>query len=369
MYYLGIESSCDETSIAILEGDVNLKDNNNFLDYLNSFKILANVVSSQILIHQKYGGVVPEVGAREHAKGIHSVYNQALEKSGLSHLDLINNLDKIFVTTKPGLVSALRVGLEFAKTLSFFIQQEIKKDIEIVEINHLDGHVASCFYGHQNTETKIFPHLHLLVSGGNSQIILLQDFNNKQIVGKTLDDAAGECFDKIGRMLGLKYPAGVYISKIADLNKSQNVSNLPIGMLKDTSLNFSYSGLKTAVRYLIEKQNFKAWKYEQTLTDIELEYLLEVNPTSKIDHLEFIKNICISAQYVIIKQLQNKLNLAIKEFKPNSVGLSGGVSANTALRYSIETNSKIEVLIAPRNLTGDNGAMIALAGVSGFFEN
>lgn len=366
MYYLGIESSCDETSIAILEGDVNLN-KDNFLDYLNTFKVLANIVSSQILIHQKYGGVVPEVGAREHAKGIHTVYNQALIQADLSHLELINNLDKIFVTTKPGLVSALRVGLEFAKSLNFFIQQETKKNIEIVEINHLDGHVASCFYGTQKTEMDIFPHLHLLVSGGNSQLILLQDFNTKQIVGKTLDDAAGECFDKIGRMLGLKYPAGVYISKIADLNKSENLSNLPIGMSKDTSLNFSYSGLKTAVRYLIEKQNFKSWKYEQSLTDEELEYLLEPDPATKMDHLEFIKNICISAQYVIIKQLQNKLNLAIKEFKPKSVGLSGGVSANTALRNSIETNSKIEVLIAPRNLTGDNGAMIALAGVCGLF--
>jgi len=367
MYYLGIESSCDETSIAILEGTINSTDRSSILEYLNSFKIFANVVSSQILIHQKYGGVVPEIGAREHAKGIHTVYNQALEKANLKHLQLIQNLDKIFVTTRPGLVSALRVGLEFAKIISFFIYQQTQKKVEIVEINHLDGHVASCFYGQEINMENIFPHLHLLVSGGNSQIILLQDFNNKKIVGKTLDDAAGECFDKVGRMLGLKYPAGVYISKIADLHKSENISNLPIGMIKDDSLNFSYSGLKTAVRYLIEKQNFKSWKYEQPLTEKELEYLLENKTSSKIDHLEFIKNICISTQYVIIKQLQNKLNLAIKEFEPKSVGLSGGVSANTLLRNSIENNSKIKVLIAPRNLTGDNGAMIALAGVTEMF--
>lgn len=367
MYYLGIESSCDETSIAILEGNTNLKTSTDFLSYLNSFKILANTVSSQVLIHQKYGGVVPEIGAREHAKGIHSVYNQALKQANLSHLDLINNLDKIFVTTNPGLVSALRVGQEFAKTLTFFSKQQIQREVEIVDINHLDGHLASCFYNSDKIQTNIFPHLHLLVSGGNTQLILLQDFNNKQIVGKTLDDAAGECFDKIGRMLGLKYPAGVLISKIADLNNSANISNLPIGMSKDTSLNFSYSGLKTAVRYLIEKQKFDSWKYEQSLTDKEIEYLLDPNPGIKIDHLEFIKNICISAQYVIIKQLQNKLNLAIKEFNPTSIGLSGGVSANSALRNSIQKNTKRQVLIAPRNLTGDNGAMIALAGVAGLF--
>ena len=374
MYYLGVESSCDETSIAILKGEID-SNSNSFVEYLNSFEILANSVSSQILVHQKYGGVVPEVGAREHANNIHIVYNQALADANLTHQELMTGLDKIFVTTNPGLVSALRVGLEFAKSLSFFGGLSSNKIIEVVEINHLNGHLASSFYkqdlalnsGNKKDiypkNTDIFPNLHLLVSGGNSQIILLNSWNDKKIVGKTLDDAAGECFDKIGRMLGLKYPAGVIISQITSNSKSENLINLPVGMLKNSSLDLSYSGLKTAVRYLIEKQNFKSWKYQKELKKEELEYLLNPLNQEKIEHLEFIKKICISTQYVIIKQLQNKLNLAIKEFKPKSIGLSGGVSANQVLRNTLETNFKLPLFIAPKKLTGDNGAMIALAGL------
>jgi N6-L-threonylcarbamoyladenine synthase len=374
MYYLGVESSCDETSIAILKGEIN-SNSNSFVEYLNSFEILANSVSSQILVHQKYGGVVPEVGAREHANNIHIVYNQALADANLTHQELMTGLDKIFVTTNPGLVSALRVGLEFAKSLSFFGGLSSNKIIEVVEINHLNGHLASSFYkqdlalnsGNKKDiypkNTDIFPNLHLLVSGGNSQIILLNNWNDKKIVGKTLDDAAGECFDKIGRMLGLKYPAGVIISQITSNSENENLINLPVGMLKNSSLDLSYSGLKTAVRYLIEKQNFKIWKYQKELKKEELEYLLNPLNQEKIEHLEFIKKICISTQYVIIKQLQNKLNLAIKEFKPKSIGLSGGVSANQVLRNTLETNFKLPLFIAPKKLTGDNGAMIALAGL------
>lgn len=216
---------------------------------------------------------------------------------------------------------------------------------------------------------KIFPHLHLLVSGGNSQVILItKTFNDLKIIGQTLDDAAGETFDKIGRMLGLTYPAGVKLAKIAALDET-NYLNFPVSMKNSLNYNFSFSGLKTHVRYLIQKNDILT--FEQPLTTSEFDLLV----SSSLDQLKIsneklflIKQICVSSQAAIIQQLINKIEQAIKELKPTSIGLSGGVSANLLLRKKMEylaTKYTENLLFKPHiSLTGDNAIMIGLAGVS-----
>lgn len=436
MNVLSIESSCDETSIAILSGEIREKiDTQKLSDYLSSFSVVSSVVSSQIQIHRKFGGVVPEVSARQHAENIHQVLKTVLEKASLS-LDFLANIDYIFVTTEPGLISALRVGLEFAKSLQFFIKRKYGKTTQIHKVNHLRGHVASCFYTNTLSVTQAdlnrgvgkklhsipntipllpvvkestkdlelltaptFPHLHLLVSGGNSQILLFKSWHEWKIIGQTLDDAAGECFDKAGRMLGLPYPGGVHISKISGLN-DKNSCNFPIGMRQSQNLDYSFSGLKTAVRYFIQKQ--PNLEFEKLLTQEEMNILL-VLPVRKVStqltegiqstplatqapidsgtgenkpglyetapskgaigklelplakgserklwglqsstensssKLLLIKNICISVQSVVISQLMNKITLGIQKYSPVSLGLSGGVSANPLLRQKMQT--------------------------------
>jgi len=416
-----------------------------FYSYLNSFKVVAQIISSQIKIHAKYGGVIPEIGAREHAQNIHSLFDIVLFEAGekikneklkikngrdnlpvasmqgedlppnppdmrqsplsISKFD-IQNFDYIFVTTNPGLVSALKVGMEFAKSLQFFIKEAFHKVVEIVEINHLQGHVASCFYEIKNEKLKIkngggdhgvfnmqggelppspldmgnssdlnneliipdsvlFPHLHLLVSGGNTQLILLNSWENWEIVGQTLDDAAGETFDKIARMLGLDYPGGAMLSKIAE-NRQENFYNFPVSMKNSANLNYSFSGLKTAVRYFIEKQSFPNWKFQQKLKPLELNLLLE-NKNNLPPHLQFIYQVCASAQFAIVSQLLNKLNLAAKKYQPKSLGISGGVSANDFLQAKLFKDFSGPVLIPDKSLTGDNAVMIGLAGIADFY--
>ena len=229
-------------------------------------------------------------------------------------------------------------------------------------------------------DTQTFPHLHLLVSGGNSQLILLQSWQNWEIVGQTLDDAAGECFDKCGRSLGLPYPAGVYLSRIARLNNT-NYCNLPISMLgqkqadnSQSNLNYSFSGLKTAVRYLAQKQTIPDFEFEKSLSEAEIQELTDFGLQPNFDFqklspkLRFIYDVCCSVQSVIIKQLLNKIQLAITIHKPHSIGLSGGVSANQLLRQELQKtaaqNQIVKVLIPPLALSGDNAVMIALAGLA-----
>lgn len=450
---LAVESSCDETSLAVflLPQDIP----NNFLEKINSYQVLGAIVSSQIKIHQEYGGVIPEIGARSHASQIHYLWNlvwlQSVQKAkdlGLENLD-ISNFEYFLVTTNPGLASALRVGLEFAKSLKFFLELE-GASVNIISVNHLRGHVASCFYGldvktsllsssdhkviidHQlprnlavspldmgttiepflytfNTlDADIFPHLHLLVSGGNTQLLVLKSWDDYEIIGQTLDDAVGESLDKIGRMVGLPYPAGISVSKIAGL-VAQNPLNLSIGM-KNTELNFSYSGMKTAVRYLVQSKP-ELLKFEENLAKKDIDFLISqanlegeevkdgqafriatavpitpmTTPTtlsSPVDRgtssvgsnvvvlgpkLEFIQQLCISAQYVAISQISQKVSLAINLYNPKSLGISGGVSANLLLRQELKNIAKkhqIANLFIPQlGLTGDNAVMIGIAGL------
>ena len=376
MYYLSVETSCDETSLTLLRPRAYTGE---FVAYLNSFEVVASVVSSQIDVHREFGGVVPEIGAREHAQYIHLLFKLLLTKIGqgtqetvagaqvpVVDLDLreyrtvLESIQKIFVTTSPGLVSALRVGLAFAES----VQYHLPHAPEIVEVNHLHGHMVSCFYEAADSmilpDVEVFPHLHLLVSGGNSQIILMETPSRWRIIGATLDDAAGESFDKAGRLLGLPYPAGVSISRIAGTT-AENIHDLPRGMLKNANYNYSFSGLKTAVRYYVEKQE---WNLATKLGSDDIAYLIATPPEQiSNERLRFVKEMCISLQFVIVEQLTRKFQTAIAKHRPRSVGLSGGVSANPLLRQELQKLHS-RVYIPPLYLTGDNATMIGLSGLS-----
>jgi N6-L-threonylcarbamoyladenine synthase len=400
MLTLAIESSCDETSIAILQDFNQEKSQENFYQNINSIKTLINLVSSQINVHKEFGGVVPELGAREHARNINQLFLLAIkkvsQKLSITELEVHQKISKIVVTSTPGLSSALKVGVEFAKSLQFFLDKELGVKTDLKLANHLKGHILSCFYKNleegqnldlknefANKNTKIFPHLHLLVSGGNTQLLLLKNQKEFEIIGKTLDDAAGETLDKAGRMMGLPYPAGIWIAKIADLNHT-NYFNLPIGMAKKPGLDFSYSGLKTAIRYFVQKQNFENWKFEKKLTeDFINKIILEKKELEKtlnqgknldksniltrfkkedLELVKFIYQLCCSTQSVVISQLIQKFKKGIKEYNPASIGISGGVSANLLLRQEVKKifdNSKI--FIPHQTLTGDNAVMIGLS--------
>lgn len=219
--------------------------------------------------------------------------------------------------------------------------------------------------------TILFPHLHLLVSGGNSQLILLESWNNWKIIGQTLDDAAGECYDKTGRMLGLKYPAGISISRIAKFHL-ENYLELPISMQKSGNYNYSFSGLKTAVRNQINKINQLdnlGLIFEKPLNPVEFQALIDANNLSDLNNpkLEFIYKACVSIQTAIVGQLISKVELAIKDYCPSSLGVSGGVSASLILRQELSKLAQkyqLPNLFLPQlQYTGDNAVMIGLAGV------
>ena len=211
------------------------------------------------------------------------------------------------------------------------------------------------------SDASIFPHLHLLVSGGNTQILWLTDPDHWTIVGRTVDDAAGECFDKIGRMVGLPYPGGVWLSQIAGTQEA-NLLDFPLSMKQTESLDLSYSGLKTAVRYFLQKTKVPGFRMEQALTKLELETLkLPLEEISE-PKLQLIKQVCVSAQTVIVEQLVRQFGRAIVHWQPKSVGLSGGVSANPLLRSKLQSLNPTNTLIANPKLTGDNAIMIGLAG-------
>jgi N6-L-threonylcarbamoyladenine synthase len=426
MLILAIETSCDETSIAFLESGFETELNSqNFLEYINSFEILAHKISTQVATHAEYGGVIPEIGARLHAEQIHFLFEQTVleairNKSTATELhpqldwgspttenenptekepfnfndpitqDFLSNIEYICVTTEPGLKSALRVGEEFAKTVQYYLDLKLNKKTEIVRVNHLKGHIFSSFHelphrfaeplegantNYLGSKTNIndfklhpsvsykdpFPHLHLLVSGGNSQLLLVKSPFEIEIVGHTLDDAAGECFDKTARMFGLQYPGGVSLARIAGIENT-NYLDFPVSMKNNPELNFSFSGLKTAVRYFVQKNELL--NYEEKLSDTELELLLNKNLEELIEpKLILIKKLCISIQSVITEQLANKVKKAIKEFEPKSIGISGGVSANRLLKQKIQILAGGKpVNIPDLSLTGDNAVMIGLAG-------
>ena len=322
MVILGIETSCDDTGIAIIEarpaktGPV--------------FNILSNVVSSQIKTHAPFGGVVPNLAAREHLKNIEPCLKTALKEARKT----MQNIDLIAVTVGPGLIPSLLIGVNFAKALAY------KYNIPIVSVNHLEGHIVAAI----DNKSPKFPTISLLVSGGHTQLILMKGVGQYRIIGETRDDAAGECFDKVAKLLGLGYPGGPIISKKATEFNGKMSIGLPRPMIHHKNFDFSFSGLKTAVLYLTQK--------------------LEVR---NIGHTMsyMVPEICHEVQQAIIDVLIDKTFKAVEKYKARTIILSGGVAANEELRKQLQTTSyklQANFLVPPRNLCMDNGTMIAMAG-------
>lgn len=304
---LGIESSCDETACAIIKNG----------------ELIANVISTQIEMHKKYGGVMPEIASRLHLENIGVVIKEAMEKANVQFEDL----SAIAVTRGPGLIGALHVGLQAAKTLSLIY------NIPLIPVHHLAGHI----YANEFVKPLKFPLLAVVVSGGNTELVYMEKHMDFKIIGETKDDAIGESFDKVARVMGLPYPGGVEIDRLA--KEGEHTYHLPIPM-HDGSLNVSYSGLKTAV--------------------INLKHNLEQKGET-VD----IKNMAKSFQDVAVGLIIDRVQKATKQYKVEQVVLAGGVSANSYLRSEIQRifkNTDIDVIIPPLWCTTDNAAMIAKVG-------
>lgn len=327
MKILGIETSCDETAVSVIE--VSAK---------NNIRVLSNTISSQIKLHAKYGGVVPSLAAREHVKNIGHVFELALKEAEIK--DFEEDIDLIAVTRGPGLGPALLVGLTFAKTIAWLHKKPL------IGVSHLEGHIYSNWLSEEKM-TGIFPALNLIVSGGHTELVLMKNHGQYKIVGETVDDAVGEAFDKVARLLGLGYPGGPAISKTAE-NGNPDKYPLPRPMIGSKNYDFSYSGLKTAVLYLIR--------------DLKLNKLDEQTKA----------NIAASFQKVAIDVLIKKTMRAAKEFKVESILLSGGVSANKLLRSELQKNTveaSLKYFQPQLEYTGDNATMIAIAGYFNYKKN
>jgi N6-L-threonylcarbamoyladenine synthase len=312
MNVLGIESSCDETSVAVISNGI----------------LKANLVSSQDF-HVNYGGVVPELSSRAHIRIVLPLLKDALTRSGLQSEDI----DLVTATAGPGLIGALLVGLTFAKGLSYSLNKPF------IGVNHIEGHIFSGFLMEEKPE---FPFLSLIVSGGHTLLLLVNSFTEIIKLGTTVDDAAGEAFDKVAKMIGLGYPGGPKIQKAAADGNADSIK-FPVAELKN-KFDFSFSGLKTAVLRYIQKEFPGGDIPQQALNDI-----------------------AASFQKTVVKSLMKSLETALREFKINSVSVAGGVAANKALReaaadLSAKYNKKI--VIPSIEFCGDNAAMIAYRGLT-----
>ena len=308
IYILGIESSCDETSCSIVA---------------NGRKEIATIISSQIDIHKEYGGVVPEIASREHVKNITIVIEECLKKANMS----MEDIDAIAITYGPGLIGSLLIGLEAAKTLSFIYNKPL------VPVHHIAGHI----YANSLEKEMKFPLLALIVSGGHTELVIMEDHYKFRKIGGTLDDAIGECYDKVARVIGLEYPGGPKVDKLASIGKS--TYNLPIP-LNDDSYNFSFSGLKSAVINLNHK-------LEQRGEEINKE------------------DLAASFQKVAISSIINKTKKAIENYNIKNLIVAGGVAANKGLRsevYKLGEELNIDITIPNMKYCTDNAAMIATAG-------
>lgn len=313
IYILGIESSCDDTSAAVLCNN----------------RILSNVVASQ-KIHEDYGGVVPELASRAHQSNIVPVVNQAIEKAGISKAQL----NAIAFTRGPGLMGSLLVGTSFAKSLAYGL------NIPLIDVNHMQGHILAHFIDEDGHKKPEFPFLAMTISGGHTQIVKVTNYFEMEIIGETIDDAVGEAYDKSGKILGLGYPAGPEIDKLA---QSGNPKAFQFTKPKVEGLNFSFSGFKTAVLYFIQRQ------VKENNTFIE----------------ENLNDICASIQYTIIGILMDKLKLAVKQTGIKHIAIGGGVSANSGIRNALQNAEQKfgwTTYIPKFEYTTDNAAMIAIVG-------
>jgi len=318
MYILGIESSCDETAIAIVE---------------DGRKVIVNEVFSQALKHQEWGGVIPELASRMHLEVINDLLLAALNKA---KLNLQNDIAAIAVTQGPGLIGPLMLGFNFAKTLAWLYQKPL------IPINHLHGHVCANFIDSQLKP----PFLCMLASGGHTQIIFLEDYTKMQIIGQTVDDAAGEAFDKVARLMQLSYPGGPELDKLAQTAQDSNITNqsyrFPVAELD--GLNFSFSGLKTAVIRLREKIGEEIWQRDKS-------------------------KIAKAFQDCVARTFVEKIQAAIEITNCQTIILAGGVAANSAIRKAFKekfsSDNAYELQIPSLEYCTDNAAMIAAAG---FFQ-
>ena len=319
---LGIESSCDDTSAAVIcDG-----------------KLLSNVIASQA-IHASFGGVVPELASRAHQQNIIPVVHEALKRAGISK----NDLSAIAFTRGPGLLGSLLVGTSFAKGLSQAL------NIPLLDVNHLQAHVLAHFIseGKEDEKQPSFPFLCLLVSGGNSQIILVKAYDDMEVVGQTIDDAAGEAFDKCAKVMGLPYPGGPHVDR---LSKEGNPLAFKFNKPQIADYNYSFSGLKTSFLYLLRDE-------------------IKKNPDFVAEN---INDLCASLQFTIIEVLMNKLRKAALDFNVKEVAVAGGVSANSGLRTAFHQHAEKlgwEVFIPPFAFTTDNAAMIAITGHFQYLNN
>ena len=314
MYILGIESSCDETSASIV---------------MNGTKEIATVISSQIDVHKSYGGVVPEIASREHVKNITIVLEECLQKANMT----MEQIDAIAITYGPGLIGSLLVGLEAAKTLAFVDNKRL------IPVHHIAGHI----YANSLVKELQFPLLAVVVSGGHTELIEMPAHYRFNKLGGTLDDAIGECYDKVARVIGLEYPGGPKIDKLS--LEGKNTYNLPIP-LKDDSYNFSFSGLKSAVINLVHNEEQRG------------------NEINKAD-------LATSFQTVAVESIINKVRKAIVDKKVKTVIVAGGVAANQGLRYAMEkltSELNVELSIPPMKYCTDNATMIAAAGYYAYLD-
>lgn len=321
---LSIETSCDETAVSLLSVTQRA-------GKPDEVRVVTDLVSSQVPIHQKYGGVVPEVAARSHVPETVSLITQALGKQGMDAFDVIA------VTRGPGLPTALSVGVEAARTLAWLSKKPL------VAVNHLEGHVASAWLDGRKRRFWQYPLLALVVSGGHTELVMVEALGKYRLIGQTRDDAAGEAFDKSAKLMGLPYPGGPQIARCA-VNGNKKAFDLPRPMKHDGSFDFSFSGLKTAVRTAWELTKTNGSRTEQTVNDM-----------------------AASVQEAIVDILVEKTVAAAKAEKVKGVLLVGGVSANLELRKRLEKSLKkqlpgVHFLPSMRKYITDNAAMIAAAG-------
>ena len=319
IYILGIESSCDDTAASIIQNG----------------KILSNIVASQ-KIHEAYGGVVPELASRAHQQNIVPVVYQALEKAKITK----DQLHAIAFTRGPGLMGSLLVGASFAKSFAYGL------GIPLIDVNHMQAHILAHFIDEEGFNKPPFPFLAMTISGGHTQIVKVNNYFDMEVIGETIDDAVGEAFDKSGKILGLGYPAGPIIDKLAKLGNSKAFQ---FTKPKVAGLNFSFSGLKTAILYFVQNETKKNPDFIQ----------------------ENLNDICASIQYTIIGILIDKLKLATKQTGIKHIAIGGGVSANTGIRQALKDGEQKfgwTTYVPKFEFTTDNAAMIAIVGYLKYLE-
>lgn len=320
IFILAIESSCDDTGAAILKSNT----------------VLSNVIANQE-VHAKYGGVVPELASRAHQQNIVPVVQQALEKANVDK----KQLSAIAFTRGPGLMGSLLVGTSFAKSLALAL------DIPLIDVNHMQAHILAHFIKDDNNKIPSFPFICLTISGGHTQIVLVKDYFDMEILGETIDDAVGEAFDKSAKILGLPYPGGPLIDKYA---QKGNPKAFRFSKPKVEGLNFSFSGLKTGILYFIQKS-------------------LKENPNFIEENLH---DICASIQYTIVEILIDKLKTAVKQTDIKQIAIAGGVSANSEIRKQLELAQKHwnwKTYIPKFEYTTDNAAMIGITGYLKYLQS